>query len=476
AGTAFSLPFVRGAHVTFARTVFAPEQGRALGDALDTGMRLFLAAAGIVLIARGSAVPSLFAGLFLCGISIYEGFTNVYAGPPALAISASIVAQAFGGFWSYLGRFLFAFLLLPRHVPRWLRVTLIGGFALISIPFYASLFARTITLPLFGTEPLGLYTMPYFSVQFALGLYLLGVFALAAFYARGQNAGAVRLIFAALVVSYVGPAANFIAAINGLPYPLHGNLNLTYLALALALPYAVLSKRLVAVDFVVSKALIYSIVLSVIVGVFVLAERVIEQAALGRIQSYALELLVPLVLGLSIRRIERWTEGVVERVLYREKMLAERELEALAEDFPHARDVGALAKRVAADIHRYMHSPSVCVYRESERIYVPIASAGQSETFPVNADDPVFMRIRAKRMPVQTEDFNSALPAQGTVFPLVVFGTVTGAIYCHFRESGERFDPDEMETLRKLAHELAIALLWVERQTLVTPSTLLQPY
>jgi len=461
-GTTFDLPYVRSGTPFTVRVSAVREEGRAAGDAVDVALRLMLALAGILLIARGTDRASLLAGLFVCSISVYEGFTNAYTGPPAVAVAVSIVANILGGTFGYLARFLFALALMPARAPRALRIGLVLGFIAIGLPFYVSLVERAF-ITVFGLAPPVLQSIPYFPLQFALGILILCTFAVAAAYAEGANASAVRFIFAVLAVSYTGAAANFTAAIMGQPYPLHGLLNLTYLALALALPYAVLAKRLVAVDFVLSKALVYAIVLTLIVSAFVLAEHVIEAAALGRLQSYVLELVVPLVLGFSIQWIERWTERVVERVLYRDRLRAEQALQALTEDFPYARDVGVLAERAAAEIHRTMRLPFVCIYRETETTYSPIALAGRGGALPVDADDPVFLRLRAKHRPLQTEDFSTALPAHGAIFPLVVFGKVTGAIYAHYRESGERFDPDETETLRKLAHELAVALLWVER-------------
>jgi GAF domain len=192
-------------------------------------------------------------------------------------------------------------------------------------------------------------------------------------------------------------------------------------------------------------------------------EKAIESAALGRIQSQAFELLVPLGLGLSIKWIERWAERIVERILYRNKMRAEHELNALVEDFPHARDVQGLSTRVAREICRQMNASFVCVYRESGLTYSPIAVSGNGESLPVDADDPVFMRLRSKHAVLHTDDFATTLPRHSSVFPLVVFGAVTGALVVQSRELGEAYDPDELDTLKRVAHELAIALLWVER-------------
>ncbi|HZZ00797.1 MAG TPA: GAF domain-containing protein [Candidatus Baltobacteraceae bacterium] len=289
------------------------------------------------------------------------------------------------------------------------------------------------------------------------------VFAAAAAYARGRNAGAVRWIFVAMLISQIGPTFNWVAAIMGWPLPASGALGITYLTLAIVLPYAVLARGLVAVDFVFSRALVYTIVLTVIVGVFILAEQLVERVALGRVQSAVVDLIVPLALGFSIKWIEASAERLVERVLYRDKMRAADEIDALIDDFPHARNLRALVGRVADDVHRLMRSPFVCIYREAGSTYSPVAQAGRGDALPIDADDPVFLRLRSKHAALRNDDLGGALPGHGAVFPLVVFGGLTGALYAAYRESGEQFDPDELKTLERLAHELAIALLWIER-------------
>ncbi len=468
AGTVFDCTFLRGGAAFTVREVFAAQPNRGLQDGLDIFLRVLMVASGLLLIARGSDWGSLAAGFGLCAFAVYEGFGLFYPGPLWFAL----LLQPFNflsGLASYAGRFLLGIYLLPHDTPRWIRsgISVLFGGLFAAYTFFA---LTRLTLLFFGTTLLPIPWGFYSGTQVLVSVTVVALFAYVAASARGPQAGTMRVLFAALLISSIGGMINLTYAALGLPSPFDGAFNLAWLAVAFAFPYALLGKRLVAIDFVVSKAAIYAIVLAVVVGVFILAEQLIERAALSRMQSFAFELLVPLVLGFSIKWIEKLAEHLVETVLYRDKLRAERELDALIDDFPHARDVRILAGRVASEIHRNMRAPFVVVYREAGGSYTPVASAGHGQALPVSADDPVFIRLRSKRQPVYAEDFATALPRNGAVFPLVVFGTVTGAMYCHFRESGERFDPDEVQTLSKVCHELAIALLWVERDSAPAPA------
>lgn len=459
AGEFYTVPLERNGRIVSTHIAWQPQATGAL-DVLDVVLRFLLLGAGILLIARGVDRDSLWAGLFVCSLAVVNGFGYRYWGSPAVAIALYTIALVVYSLGMWGARLLFAFALMPNTVPRWLRLGLLatGSIAFAALYAFAMLHLASLFTGTFTNDRIAMI-----AGEWAVDVIVLASFGVAAVYADGRRATAIRWIFGAMLVSQAGPWINFAYTFNHRPLPLNGLLNVTFIVLAVVLPYAVLSRRLVAVNFVVSRALVYTIVLTVIVGVFILLEKTIEDAALGRFQSQVFELIVPLGLGLSVKWIERWAERIVERLLYRHKMRAEQELHALVDDFPHARDVHALSVRVVREICRQMHAPLACVYRESGSTYSPIATAGNEELLPVDADDPIFMRLRSKHAVLQTDDFATSLPRHSAVFPLVVFGAVTGAVVVQRRESGETYDPDELETLRHVTHELAIALLWVER-------------
>jgi signal transduction protein with GAF and PtsI domain len=75
--------------------------------------------------------------------------------------------------------------------------------------------------------------------------------------------------------------------------------------------------------------------------------------------------------------------------------------------------------------------------------------------------------MRSTLRPVDPDDLGSGAPGE-LALPLVVVGKVTGALVLAARNSGERYDPGEVQILSKLAHELAITLLWSEREAALT--------
>jgi hypothetical protein len=464
AGTVFPTIVHRGSSVV---TVPQPVVASALGAALvlDVFERLILAIVGILLIARGTGSAGLLGGLALIGASIGTGYTLSWGSVPIEvgAIAFVIQACAFPVFLFGLYRFSIAF--LPGDYEKSKRTVLAWAFWIIFSALIIVLVERRGEV-FFGYS-FSHSLLLWQCLQAGIYLYAGVLFWIVAARASGANAPALRILFWSYLLGISGSLVNALMLGFGLAPPFGGILNITYLFFAVGFAYAVFARQLVSINFYVSKAAIYTIVLAVILVVFIFLERLIELAALGRTPSLILELAVPLVLGVSMRGIEHFAESVVERLLYREKLYAEQELEALIADFPHARDAQTLADCVVTDVKRLMRAPSVVLYREFAAGYAPTASAGNGKAAPLGADDRAFLRMRSTLRPVDPDDLGSGAPGE-LALPLVVVGKVTGALVLAARNSGERYDPGEVQILSKLAHELAITLLWSEREAALT--------
>jgi hypothetical protein len=465
AGTHYAFHVMRAGSAARVSFELPATTGRRVGDAVDIVLRIMMMLTGLLLITRGRDSLSLYAGLWFATFAAFEGLQVVtygVLGPVGVAIATALVGAlgvAYFCFW-----FRFGYELLSRRVGRVTR----AAFVLLLLSFLTMLIFSAVYVTLTTSSPWQLVSIAVGPVRSAVLLALIlvcvtiaGVAALAAEREKTQS---IRLIFWAVLIGAAGPAMNNLFTVIGVYQPFGYASNLTYLAAAVAIPYVLFTRRLAAIDFYVSKAAIYAIVIGVVVGIFLLIERLIEQLALGRTESAILQLLVPLVLGFSLKRIERGAEGFVERVLYRDKLLAAVRLNALIEDFPHILGTSALATRVVQEVHEFMRAPEVILFMDEAGAYVPAAEAGASPLRqPIDPNDPAFVRLRSTQRPVEVSAFHSALAGDGLLVPLSVFGSVTGMLYCRYRGSRERFDPDEVALLSRLAHELAAAIVWMER-------------
>jgi len=466
AGTRYNFVVQRGAHTASVSFVLPLATNRTVRDVVDVSLRVFMMLTALLLIARGRDDLSWYAGLFFAGFSA-TGFSVTFGalgadGELALDFCAFLIIAV-----SFYGRVMFGYRLLSARIGRTVRSIFVGLLIAGLMALVVATIWRSILLFFYAWQNLGLSRTILSWSQLELGSLFILVMATAAFTAEREKAQNIRLLFWAVLIAQVGGWINQGFIIAGKDAPLIGALSLLNLVPAITVPYVLFTRRLAAIDFYISKAAIYAIVLSVVVGIFVLLESLIDRLALGRTESIVLQLIVPLALGLSLKRIERGVEGFVERVLYREKLLATEQLDALIEDFPHMHETGTLTRRVVEDVHDLMRSPSVVLYRMQDETYVPVSEAGSYSLHPpIALDDAAFVRLRSTHKPLETMHFRTALPGDGLLVPLIVFGSITGAVYCRYRESRERFDPDEVAMLSRLAHELAVAVVWMERERL----------
>ena len=222
--------------------------------------------------------------------------------------------------------------------------------------------------------------------------------------------------------------------------------------------YAVLRHRVVDVSFVISRTLIYTATMSVIIGLFAAMNSVVEHAALGQGANLLLELLVPLLLGIGFNTLRTRIAGYVSRLFFRRRFRAEQALNDFAHSCAFIDRPERLLDLTAEEIFRHSGAQGVALYELRNKIYTRVRHLG-SQAFPlqVEADDLAFVNLRAGQHDVDLHERTSALARDGYVFPLSVRGELIGALVCGPRP-GEAYTSDERRLLAHVAHQAGIAL------------------
>lgn len=222
--------------------------------------------------------------------------------------------------------------------------------------------------------------------------------------------------------------------------------------------YAVLRHRLVAVQVVMNRALVYAIAITILVAVFGLLESLLEHAALGDRASTLLALGVPLALGILFnqmhKRIERW----VEYLFFRRQFRAEAALSQFARECGYITSVRVLLERTLSEVMRQVGAPAAAIYEHAGTDYRRLRCGGTRD-FPehLDMDDPACVRLRANLTGVRLDDLGSRLGADGLAFPVVLRGVLIGMLVLAARPS-ELYTPKERELLLRVAHEVGASL------------------
>ncbi len=221
--------------------------------------------------------------------------------------------------------------------------------------------------------------------------------------------------------------------------------------------YAVLRRRLVEVRVVLNRALVFALLMGVVVGFFALTESLIERSALGARAGLALEIGVPLALGVLFHQLHRRIEAVVDRVFFHREHRARAELRAFVRDAGFIESPEVLVQRAAETFGRCAGGRGAALYEAHARGFRQSARAGVDLPAVLDQDDRALVRLRATLMPQDLHGLDSTLGEGGLALPLALRGHLFGVLVCGPLAAGQHAQAD-VENLAQAAHEVGASL------------------
>lgn len=228
----------------------------------------------------------------------------------------------------------------------------------------------------------------------------------------------------------------------------------------IALAYTVLRHRLFDVRFVVSRALVYAFMTSLVVGAIALADwsfsRWLAESRFALIAELALALLLGAVLTVAHRRIEHFLNSVV----FRTQLMALEALRRFAKETDLISDPQRLLTQTYEALHVRMECDYVAIYTADGASFV-LATPPETSTPPLMAgDDFAVLRLRRWSEPFECDE--PAHPLRTALFvPMVARTRLVGFIVCGPKRDRTHYLPDEIDTLSTLAHRAGSAYLWL---------------
>ena len=237
----------------------------------------------------------------------------------------------------------------------------------------------------------------------------------------------------------------------------YGISSLVFVFMVLSIAYALLRLRLVSIAIVFDRALVYGLVTTLVVGVIAALNSVALREALPPGAGLAVQVIIPLALGIVLGRVREYMDRIVERVFFRGKYLAEKALRTFAHRAGHFDDAASLFDSAAAEIRRHTGAPALALYSTDEGTCLRLKQSGASG-FPAKlaTDDVVLVALRAEHKSVDLSSLTSALGEDGCAFPMLVLGNVRGLLVLRNRP-GEHFGPDERKLLTHVARDIGAA-------------------
>lgn len=302
----------------------------------------------------------------------------------------------------------------------------------------------------------GITWMPL--VFFAL---LIVAFSIAVRNAAGSDRVRAYWASGAIGVGFAGPLIQVILVIGfGFSDAFLSFLPLTLIALPIGLAYTILRHRTVDVGFVISRALVLTIMSFVLIAIFGLIERAIGKLFIdaSHIASRSVEIALALGLGFSLRSLHSRIERIVDRVFFRNRRIALAGLRSFADDVYHITDPDVAIERTVEVAGRSSDAENAAIYLIADGVFGRAATARDADLpHEIDTNDPFLVRMRSSRHNELVHSTGSGVPAE-IAFPMFVRGTLVGALMLAPKRSGEAYDPEETALLADLAQRVGLAL------------------
>ncbi|MBV8197607.1 MAG: hypothetical protein JO263_05705 [Candidatus Eremiobacteraeota bacterium] len=275
----------------------------------------------------------------------------------------------------------------------------------------------------------------------------------------------------------IGLLASFLAYaiyfIPGVPFAVGQVIGFAVVLMPLTIAYAIFRLRVLDVNFVLNRALVYGILsLSVIAFISILDWFFSRAVAIGRL-AIGLELLVTIAIGILLDRINRMVERSVETVFFRRRRIAEKILRRAAAALPYATDESAIVDGLVQVPVDAIDLAAAAIYRKSANAarFEGAGTARQTGVAPpgFDANDLLVRMLLADEKIVWLDDLRAHLdPDNAAIYTLAVPVTVRHELVSFTlygaHTNGAQLDPDEVVLLEELAREAARAYDHVEAQ------------
>jgi hypothetical protein len=302
-----------------------------------------------------------------------------------------------------------------------------------------------------------------------LASYLIAAVAIVATYRSSRIRSRARLEWIALgvITSGVAIATKELFATTYLTYAQQSILNIVPVTLFATAAYALLRERIVDVSFVVSRALVYAILTSIVVGVLALVDwfvsKRLEQVQLG----FILEICTALTLGFAFQRIHSWSDMMVDRYVFRSMHEAETNLRRLGNALAHAPSWDVIDRVVSKDTAQVMALASAAVFHVDRNNGFPRTAAygwPDDSLEYIEGGHRLALYLSTEERPILPRDafdeddrLPRAFASPAMAIPCTVRHRLIGFVLYGSHTSGAQPDKKDIELLRELVERATAA-------------------
>jgi hypothetical protein len=273
----------------------------------------------------------------------------------------------------------------------------------------------------------------------------------------------------------IGTIASFLAYaiyfVPGVPFAVGQVVGFGVVLMPICIAYAIFRLRVLDVNFVLNRALVYGILSLLVVAFVSILDWLLSRAVTQERLAMGLELAATIAIGFLLDRINRVVERLVESVFFRRRRLAESYLRRAAAALPYATDEGAIADGLVQVPVDALDLAAAALYRRSDggARFEGLATSRDTPMAPAgfDANHLLVRMLLAGEKKIWLDELRTHLDADNAaIYTLAVPVTVRHELVCFTlygaHANGAQFDPEEVELLEELAREASRAYDHVE--------------
>ena len=280
-----------------------------------------------------------------------------------------------------------------------------------------------------------------------------------------------------LFASYVGTTLIFSTALAAAP-PLWLSLALTSLnvLLPITVAHAVVRHRVLDIQFVIGRALVFAVLTTILAAIFALLDyvfgTVLEDFRISRVIGAAISLTI----AFTFKRLEERATATIEAIFFRKRRAAEARLSAAALLLPHARSAAAVEETLVGTVVDAFGLASAAMYRrDAAGSFARAASAGWdgAECTSLDDGDLLVLALRAESRYVDLAAFvwkRTDIPRDGrapaVAVPIRLRDDLAAFTLYGAHADGGALEPSELALFERLAYSAGLAFDQIEARGL----------
>ncbi len=244
------------------------------------------------------------------------------------------------------------------------------------------------------------------------------------------------------------------------------NLTIEIVMMAVALlalagfAYALLRHRLLDFGFAINRALVFTIISTLLLVLFSITEFAVDKLLHfeGRQKNVVFDALVALAVILSFHRIQHWISHRVDHTFFHHWYEAAEKLRHFLDKAVYVSQIPVLQEKFMRAILEYCDAQGAAFYTlDSSGNHVLQMSTLDLAPEVIDANDNVVIDLKHNGEFVDLRDAEHALTGE-LAFPMVLRGRLNGIVLLGARVGGNQFRPDQITLLKTAIHRFGLDL------------------